>query len=359
MVRIIPPSFAGIKDFCVTAKSASEHQEWLVALTRAAKLCSSSLVVSTVSVLSFFLFPRLECCSIQFIVQVPVPASSSDPSLGASRSSVASGSDIRDSTKSENSSSTTTATEMSPTSPSVTPMKSALKKKESKEKEVGSPGPSSARRVASKDKIPSPSGSRKKESGRDSKKELRLESKALFPPSSPLNPVVPENHRRHVRRHSAADMTDPSLFLSPPSPTVSQHSTDVPAVASPTKPTSPAQQIMARRPSENVLHRPAKGSSFDFAHALDMAKLTADVELEKFIENISAALLRLRLAQGIPVELLPTLSEERQPPNESNMALEKLRDIAKQLVQLTPDNLLVCGREAWLVNRGANVFFSR
>lgn len=66
---------------------------------------------------------------------------------------------------------------------------------------------------------------------------------------------------------------------------------------SPGKTISPGQQLMARRPSENMLHRPHKETSFDFSHALNMTKQSADAELAKFLENVSAALLRDRLMQ--------------------------------------------------------------
>ena len=46
-----------------------------------------------------------------------------------------------------------------------------------------------------------------------------------------------------------------------------------------------------------MLHRPHKESSFDFSHALNMTKQSADAELAKFLENVSAALLRDRLMQ--------------------------------------------------------------
>lgn len=49
----------------------------------------------------------------------------------------------------------------------------------------------------------------------------------------------------------------------------------------------------------------------------------------------------LSFQQGIPVELLPALGEERPQPSETSTALERLRDIATQLAQLTPANLLV------------------
>lgn len=269
-VRIMPPSFSGIKEFCVIARTPPEHADWLAALSRAANLSTASAAASGAPAAS---------ASHGGAPLPPLPAGSSAPvrhnihtqhihtQAGAFMhlhshmrvqhlaDSVSSSTDTTDLAKSAKSQSATDlrssrdsrGSEISDGRDStvaaspVTPMKSALKKKDStkevREKEPATPGSPSLRKRESRDKnVPSPPPSlKKRDSARDaalaaaggassssgggSKRGLRLESKALFPPLPPSPSVTtgaPE--RRMVRRHSAADMDSPAVYLSPPSP---------------------------------------------------------------------------------------------------------------------------------------------